>query len=228
MKRTLNSTRNSVDFCLATKNGQNRIAVSEPLWAEGLSYTTIHNKFEPAPSTLADNIFGLAKGEQVKGYETTEEMLLEGTELTGLGKVQYVNDKITIGIPGNSLKYILSTSSLERIVNQETTFARFLKWMSIFLAVSSGICLSVWIYRRLKKWYVARQQRLDFERLRSEIDSSTDESPNACLVCLEHPRDVVILNCGHICACKRCADMLTACPMCRGEIARIIPTYNST
>ena len=225
VKSTINSSQNSVLFSLENENRQSKVAVSDPLVATGLTYTTVRSKFEPVLSNFSDNLFSLASGAKVKGYETTDEMLLEGTQLTGLGKIEISSGKVVIGPPDGSLKYILSTDSLKRIVNSETNVARFLKGLSVFFVVCSSVLLSFWLYRHLVKWYATRQQQAEYERLRNELPT---ENGNECVVCMDNPRDVVILDCGHICACKRCGDMLSTCPVCRGQVARIVPTFVST
>uniref|UniRef100_A0A7S4SDA9 RING-type domain-containing protein n=1 Tax=Alexandrium monilatum TaxID=311494 RepID=A0A7S4SDA9_9DINO len=37
----------------------------------------------------------------------------------------------------------------------------------------------------------------------------------ACVVCLEAPRQILLLPCRHVCCCKACADRLERCPVCR-------------
>jgi len=37
----------------------------------------------------------------------------------------------------------------------------------------------------------------------------------ACVVCLEAPREILLLPCRHVCCCKACADQLERCPLCR-------------
>merc|ERR550514_618464 len=39
-----------------------------------------------------------------------------------------------------------------------------------------------------------------------------------CVVCLTHPRCVVLLNCGHLVVCASCAPGLALCPMCRAPV----------
>ena len=224
-QKVINHSQNIVPFSIENENKQSRVSVEQPLLATGLSYSTVCSKFEPAVSTLSENLFSLASGTKIKGYESKDEMLLEGTQLTALGKIESYFGKITVGPPDGPLKYILSTDSLKRIISSETNFAKILRGVSVFFAVCSGVLLSVWLFRHLRKWYIARQQRAEFERLRSDVSNTTG---NECVVCLDKPRDVVILNCGHICSCKQCSTMLTQCPICREHISRIVPTFVST
>mmetsp|Transcript_2289 Transcript_2289/g.5643 ORF Transcript_2289/g.5643 Transcript_2289/m.5643 type:complete len:720 (+) Transcript_2289:179-2338(+) len=37
----------------------------------------------------------------------------------------------------------------------------------------------------------------------------------ACVVCLEAPREILLMPCRHVCCCRACADRLERCPMCR-------------
>lgn len=53
--------------------------------------------------------------------------------------------------------------------------------------------------------------------------SSTDDK--SCVVCMENPRDTVLLECGHIAVCHHCAVKLSSCPICRGAIVRVVKTY---
>lgn len=39
----------------------------------------------------------------------------------------------------------------------------------------------------------------------------------ACVVCLEAPRQILLMPCRHVCCCKVCAEKLERCPMCRAE-----------
>ncbi|KAK7230731.1 nucleotide-excision repair protein [Aureococcus anophagefferens] len=54
-----------------------------------------------------------------------------------------------------------------------------------------------------------------------EYDAATRD---VCVVCLDAPRDTMLFNCGHVCACAACVDALrandNACPLCREPIRR--------
>lgn len=39
-----------------------------------------------------------------------------------------------------------------------------------------------------------------------------------CVICLERASCVVLLPCGHVCACLLCSKPLTCCPMCRADV----------
>ena len=52
-----------------------------------------------------------------------------------------------------------------------------------------------------------------------------------CVVCLEAKREVILLDCGHVCSCRKCADILwleeQLCPVCRAEIRTIKTAFIS-
>ena len=227
MKSVIDSTENTVPFSLENKEGTSRISVSDPLWAEDLTYSRIHQKFEPVSSSISDNLFSLASGEKVKGYEKSEDMLKEGTLLTGLGKIQLNDGRLTLSSPAGSMKYILSTSSLKSIISSQTSGAKFLKGLAIFFAIGSSLCLTYWLYRKLKNWNQARQHHKEFNRLLSDNEPSSDKE-HGCIICLTNSRNVVLLNCGHICVCHDCSKQLTSCPICRSQIEKVVPVFIST
>eukprot|EP00794_Sanderia_malayensis_P013757 gene13757-15196_t len=226
---TKTKSTNSVAFTLGNDGDKYKIAVSEPLLANKLEYNTVFYKFEPVQSTFPEKILGYASGSNVKGYETREEMLIEGTKLTGIGKIEFVGGELRLSPPKYPLSYILSTASLGSIVDKEAGFARLIKWFSVIFAIGSCLCLSFWMYRKLKAWYEARQRKLEFDRLSAEnMENREDFSGRECVVCLHNPRNVVILDCGHICVCRQCSARLSICPICRSNVAKIVPTFETT
>lgn len=46
-----------------------------------------------------------------------------------------------------------------------------------------------------------------------------------CVVCTSHKADTVLVPCGHICCCAKCAKRLVkrnmACPVCRASICQV-------
>ena len=68
---------------------------------------------------------------------------------------------------------------------------------------------------------------LDLEALpKQELGTKVDAAKrDVCVVCLDAPRDTMLFNCGHVCACAKCVDELRsrdfACPVCREPIKRV-------
>lgn len=52
-----------------------------------------------------------------------------------------------------------------------------------------------------------------------------------CLVCLTEIKDTLIMPCCHLCICGECGKNLVkakhTCPICRGNIASLIPMKNA-
>ena len=46
-----------------------------------------------------------------------------------------------------------------------------------------------------------------------------------CPICLERPKDTVLIPCGHV-LCKGCAEKIMAvCPMCRADVKEKNPVF---
>ena len=46
-----------------------------------------------------------------------------------------------------------------------------------------------------------------------------------CSICYENTKKIIIEPCYHFCCCEDCIDLIDKCPICRGEIAKIIRIY---
>jgi len=40
-----------------------------------------------------------------------------------------------------------------------------------------------------------------------------------CVICLDAPRAVAFVPCGHMCCCPSCASSMDVCPLCRGPVS---------
>ncbi|KAJ1525284.1 hypothetical protein ONE63_010107 [Megalurothrips usitatus] len=58
--------------------------------------------------------------------------------------------------------------------------------------------------------------------LESDSNMTRGSIETECVICMEAPCDVIILQCGHMCCCAKCCEPLTSCPMCRGDIEQKI------
>jgi hypothetical protein len=52
---------------------------------------------------------------------------------------------------------------------------------------------------------------------------------NICSICLENEKNTVIVSCGHLSMCERCAKKINKCPICRKsyEVKDLMKIYNS-
>ena len=82
--------------------------------------------------------------------------------------------------------------------------------------------------RRLKSLLVERMSRKETV---PEPEEEGASSALQCVVCLTAGREVILLDCGHVCACRQCADTLLReehpCPVCRAEIRTVKPAFIS-
>lgn len=59
------------------------------------------------------------------------------------------------------------------------------------------------------------------------LDLSTEEKlrrlqeEKLCKICMAKDVSVVFIPCGHLVACKECAQLLNECPLCRSDIMKI-------
>jgi len=61
----------------------------------------------------------------------------------------------------------------------------------------------------------------------SPSPSPGEEDIGECKICFENPVDCVLLECGHLCCCRRCGGEMITCPMCRQPITRVLPVFKT-
>ncbi|KAG5178178.1 hypothetical protein JKP88DRAFT_225620 [Tribonema minus] len=49
---------------------------------------------------------------------------------------------------------------------------------------------------------------------------------NTCVVCMDNPRDVLLMPCAHMVLCRECAVNLRDCPTCRTKIRQQVQVYS--
>ena len=229
VERTISSTSTTVPFGLLS-NGT-LVRVLEPLSAENLQLKVIFDKFEPVSNSVTESLVQWASGDKTKGFQTVEEILPVGTTLTGVGEITLTDDGIKIAPPRSGLAYHLSQLTIDAIIRQAQSKKKMWKIISLIFACGSGILFLVSLYFYFKR---RRERQLEEEFIRrlreqglEEGEGEVIEGHDACVICMDRPRNVVILDCGHICACFTCAQQLNNCPVCRSGIARLVPTFNS-
>ncbi|XP_069465907.1 E3 ubiquitin-protein ligase LRSAM1 isoform X2 [Ambystoma mexicanum] len=57
--------------------------------------------------------------------------------------------------------------------------------------------------------------------------AQAEERNSECVVCMEHVAQMIFLNCGHVCCCSNCSEVLRTCPLCRKDIIQRIRIYHS-
>ena len=186
----------------------------------------VYDKFEPVEEQNAvGHLFNFIVGSQLKGHQYVERMLPVNTILTAVGTVKLSETSFIIEPPSSS-PYILSRQTLPEVL-QDLKDATWTP--KVAMVIFGSISLSVIGYmgwKQLSRWKEKRRrERLveEMERMRENGGSQSD----SCVVCLDHPRGVVLIPCGHVCMCILCADNMDTCPVCRGQIEQIVRTFNA-
>jgi E3 ubiquitin-protein ligase MUL1 len=169
--------------------------------------------------------------------QETEKMLAVGVPVTGLGKVLLEGTNRMILCAPDDGPFILTTASRPELVRSLKSEARVFRALLWVFGVAGLAYAAYVVYRNVRK---SRELRLvDEHRLRrrrrsadtgnsSQTGAAADNEQTSCVICMEKSREVVVLDCGHICMCSDCALQLPSpkrCPVCRQAVARIIPTY---
>jgi len=79
------------------------------------------------------------------------------------------------------------------------------------------------IYIRLRKWWKLRSEEKMKESIlkrRSKMDIDGLNESQICTVCLLNPREMILMECGHVCVCADCCSKLkNKCPICRNTFS---------
>jgi len=51
------------------------------------------------------------------------------------------------------------------------------------------------------------------------------KSQKLCCICFEREKNILLLQCKHVCVCSNCVTTLTMCPICRSNISSNIQIY---
>ncbi|RZF42622.1 hypothetical protein LSTR_LSTR001417 [Laodelphax striatellus] len=224
---------NSVPFTL--RKGNYSIEILDAKSAYFLDLDVVATKFEPTNPTLLDGLVGFFSGIRKRGLEVTEEMLKEGTLITGFGEIDKLsNSQLTLSPPSDGSAYILTSMPISSLIKQLNSQKKTFKWLSLLFG-TFGLMLGTYLIRRgwisYKKKMEKNEIRRRLEEMRRERrrqNRSTDEAPGAqpCVVCRVNPIEIILLPCGHFCLCEDCSVQLQdLCPMCRAEIVEMRPVF---
>ena len=233
------------------KGGSNgvKVQVTEPKNASFL-LDELTTTFDNYQSNQTKDLFnrGLDRifGEVPKGIHEYEKMLVLGTPLLAIGQIKLDNNKVILLPPENGRRYILTQKTKEEVIKHFSSQSTVIK---VFLGIACviGFGLAVYIFRKLyKNWKNRRAHERLFEEARRarqaareaarltggsrDTTNSSNNESQECVVCLNNPREVVLLNCGHICLCIDCVEALPQpmrCPVCRQTVERFLNTYNA-
>ena len=135
---------------------------------------------------------------------------------------------------GYILTQMTKSEIIRRLENKVTVF-KVLFYISGFI----GIGIVVYLIRKhYKDWKLRRENERFLDEMRNARVERTakrnqnvgaTEEDNTCVICLTNAREVILLNCGHICVCAECVLNLPrpiTCPVCRQAVERYLPVYN--
>lgn len=137
-----------------------------------------------------------------------------------------------LGIP--PVDAVDTHSTIAAVSRGKKNSAEF-SWNHIAVALHLAGLLDIQPHIPLLKLYIDRFREIEVEPIRSSTDyhsvrkrteelllqitQTPVEPTNQCCVCLEENSDLVIfIPCGHKKVCKKCAEKLNNCPVCREEI----------
>ncbi|XP_042544429.1 mitochondrial ubiquitin ligase activator of NFKB 1 [Dipodomys spectabilis] len=238
--KIIHQRTNTVPFDLVPHEDDVGVAVRvlKPLDSVDLGLETVYEKFHPSVQSFTDAIGHYISGERPKGIQETEEMLKVGATLTGIGELVLDNNSVRLQPPKQGMQYYLSSQDFDTLRQRQESSVRL--WKVLALVFGFATCATLFFI--LRRQYLQRQERLRLQQMQDEfleheaqlLRQATPEDreslKSACVVCLSSFKSCVFLECGHVCSCRECYRALPEpkrCPICRREITRVIPLYNS-
>ena len=236
-ERVISNTVEGVPFVLSDPDKPgHKVHVTEALVAEFIldDLTVTHDQFKPEQSNLLQHGIERAFGEYTKGFQEKEKMLLIGTDLVGIGEICLQHNQVKLAPPSKG-SYILSKLTRNEIIRQFESQSFVYKVIAIiFGTVSAGLTVYL-IWKLARKYFEHKRNRRIFDEIRAATRQTFEKDggegdASTCIICLSRPRDVVVLDCGHVCMCAHCAEVLPTpkrCPVCRSAVQRFVPLYRS-
>ena len=230
--RTIQTSSNAVPFYIG------QVLVDQENAYE-LDLEVTYDKFDPAPNSLGDHVWGWVIGDRSKGVQSTEKMLVNNTELTAIGELVKSGDKLTIQAPENVDFYLVKDTPKALIKKLEGGSSAIKFCLVIFsgLGLAIGAYAGYKYYKKWKEWKASQRSRDTLRTIIEDRGRNSDQpsSPMSehqnCVVCLGQQREVILLDCGHVCVCADCAQEIMrtnpTCPVCRAYIERVAPAYIS-
>lgn len=239
-EKVIHQRINSVPFSLGSldEDVTTVVRVIRPLEASGLELDTTYENFHPTKQSFTHAIGSFISGERPKGIQETEEMLRVGESITGVGELVLENSLIKLQPPKQGYSYFLSRMDYDSLVRDQESTVRLCKILTIVFGVAACSTLVYILWRKFSRYREsmrARRMLEEFnERQRQRVQEMGVEedsvSPTSCTVCLSAERDCIFLECGHVCSCLHCYEALPVpkkCPICRADISRAVPLFNS-
>lgn len=232
-QREIHRIINYVPFALASKHSKVMVEVLDPQECENIPVNCVYENFIPNREGLSGVFFGWLRGEQTKGIEEQEFLLEEGTTLTAFGTLTVTDDgSVKLMPPTDGVCYYLTQLSHPALVSKLRSELGILRVVSFVLGCTA-LGLSCYL---VFKWWKARQalaqrrkdsmRREEARKQRRKLNRETPSEAPCCVICRTNPVEVMILECGHVCLCTDCSELVSgSCPMCRSPIKRIVAAF---
>jgi E3 ubiquitin-protein ligase MUL1 len=207
-------------------NGNSTVEIIDALSAEVLDMDVVYDHYEPSSLSFFDHVFGFFTGVRQRGFQTTEELLRDGSYITAVGELELEGDKIRLQ-PTSAGPMFLTTATKNALVKRFQDAASSSLFKSLVCGTIAVVVLVVIgrkMYRRKKAEREERKIKEALERTRQKRralarSSNVQDESQMCVVCLSNPKEVIVLPCGHVCLCEDCSSKITLqCPVCRTRI----------
>ncbi|XP_065090491.1 mitochondrial E3 ubiquitin protein ligase 1 [Ochlerotatus camptorhynchus] len=222
-RKLIHISCNEVPFRLT--NGKLGVEIVDGLSAEILDMDTVYDNYEPSSLSLFDHLFGFFSGVRQKGMQTTEEVLRDGSFITAVGEIEL--DGNTIRLQPSSVAPMFLTTATRNTLLKKFEEA---KSSMLFKVIICGTISAVLVGLITRKIYKRKKEEWEERRLREKLDKSRVQrralarqqvfnDEQRCVVCVDNPKEVICLPCGHVCLCENCAEKIKLnCPVCRAKI----------
>ncbi|KAM6925467.1 mitochondrial ubiquitin ligase activator of NFKB 1 [Xenentodon cancila] len=239
-EKVIHQRTNAVPFALGSHDEDitTTVRVMRPLDAAELDLETTYENFHPTVQSLSSVIGHFISGERPKGIHETEEMLRVGDSVTGVGELVLDNNLIKLQPPKQGFSYFLTRLDYESILRKQVNSVRWWRILTLVFGVAACSTLLFILWKRYVHYKQTKKERSMLEEFKEQQrrrmrELNMEEStvpPTSCTVCLTRERSCVFLECGHVCACVQCYEVLPEpkkCPICRAVIDRVVLLYNS-
>jgi len=244
-KKTIHEYTNDAPFSLVDNLQGVSKSLSRPKvevvdWSDAtrIDLDTVFDKFEHGPNSFSSHIAGWVAGDMHKGIQITEKMLLTGTNLTAVGELVSTPLGVKLLPPSDDRPYFLVRGSLSSLIKEYESGRTFLKVCFGCFAGFGIVLAAMTIYKYYKKRKVELLNKANEDTLNNIRTERSTREPRGdipeslqCVVCLGAEREVILLNCGHVCVCADCGAQLVtnnhSCPVCRADILSVLPAYVS-
>ncbi|XP_037088856.1 mitochondrial E3 ubiquitin protein ligase 1-like [Pollicipes pollicipes] len=137
-RRTVREVVNTVPFALCGAGLQ--VAVRDPAALTAVDLYTVKDEYVPAETSLAQSVWQWLQGERKQGLRDVEEMLVDGTHVTGYGELVRCERGLELRPPPGDLPYILTTRSEAALLSERRRRER--AGAAVPEAVQCVVCLS--------------------------------------------------------------------------------------